>query len=337
MLRFVGKIAVASLFALLLSGCEGKEKATITKLPVTLRLSEVHAKGYPTAMADEEFARLVEENTQGRVKIEVRTGGALAENEIDAIEALKYGDLAFARVSAGPVASYVPKLNAIQMPYLYRSSSHMWNVLNSSIGQGILEDIERAGIGLIGLCFYDAGSRNFYSTKPIYSVSDMEGLKIRVQSNQMMIDMCSALGAEGVVGIGMAGVRSAIANGVIDAAENNWPTYQNSGDYTVAPYYIVDQHTRVPEILLASKKALERVSDADMEIIKQAAKQTQEFEIEKWKEKEQSAEQIVKANGNTVIELSSSAFAEFQSAMQPLYDTYGKGYESLINEIRTTN
>lgn len=322
--------------ALLFSGCQ-KEKFAVSKRPVTLRLSEVHARGYPTSLADSEFARLVEERTEGRVKIEVRTGGALAENESDAIEALKIGDLAFTRVSAAPVAEYVPKLNAIMLPYLYRSSDHMWKVLNGSIGQGMLNDVEKSGSGLIGLCYYDGGSRNFYITKPVRSVSDMQGLKIRVQNNQMMVDMCAALGATGVTGIGVASVRGAIESGVVDGAENNWPTYQSGGDYTVASNYILDQHTRVPEILIASKIVMERLDPADVTIIKECAKMTQEFEIKKWKEKEASSEQIVRANGNTIITLSSDAFKEFQDAMQPLYDKYGSLYTDIINSIRNTN
>ena len=313
-----------------------KNENTVTKRPVTLRLSEVHAKGYPTSLADEEFARLVEERTEGRIKIDVRSGGALADNESDAIEALKVGDLAFTRVSASPVAAYVPKLNAILLPYLYRNSDHMWNVLNSSIGQGMLEDIERSGSGLVGLCYYDGGARNFYVTKPVNSVADMEGLRIRVQSNQMMVDMCTALGAVGVTGIGVGAVRGAIENGTIDGAENNWPTYQSGGDYTAAHYYILEQHTRVPELLIASQKVLKRLDPEDVEIIKAVAKETQEFEIARWKERETSSEQIVRRNGNTIISLSPNAFAGFQDAMKPLYEKYGSEYSNIITQIQNT-
>ena len=325
-------VLVLAIFA----GC-GKNSATVTPLPKTLRLSEVHAKGYPTALADAEFAELVEEKTQGRIKIEVRTGGALAESETDAIKALQYGDLAFARVSAAPVATFVPKLNAIQLPYLYKSSSHMWNVLNSRIGQDMLSDIEKSNSGLVGLCYYDGGSRSFYTTMPVSRVSDLAGLRIRVQNNQMMVDMCTALGAQAVIGIGMAQVAGKITSGEIDGAENNWPTYQSVGDYKVAQYYVLDQHTRVPEILLASKKVLDKLSKEDMELIREAAKETQEYEIQKWQEKEQSSEQIVRANGNTITTLSSAAFREFQDAMQPLYAKYGSDYQSIITEIRNTN
>lgn len=301
--------------------------------PVVLKLSEVHAEGYPTSLADHEFARLVEEKTQGRVKVEVYTGGTLYGQETAAIEALQVGDLAFARVSASPVASYVPALNAIQMPYLYNNGAHMWAVLNGEVGQKMLSDIEASGSGLMGLCYYDAGSRSFYLTKPVNRVADMKGLKIRMQNNKMMVRMVELLGATGVTGIGPNDVYSAITQGVIDGAENNWPTYQNMGDYEAAKYYILDQHTRVPEILLGSVAALKKISKQDLDIIKQVAKSTQEFEIAEWAKKEASSEQIVRAAGTTVITLKSDAFAEFQSKMAPLYQEFGSAYTDIINKI----
>lgn len=323
-----------SLFSI---SCSKKNEAVIVKHPVTLRLSDNHAKGYPTTMADEEFGRLVEQETEGRIKIEVRAGGALAENEGDAIEALKHGDLAFTRVSASSVSSYVSKINAIQFPYLYKSSDHMWKVLNGSIGQSILEEIEKSGSGLVGLCYYDAGSRNFYVTKPVNSVKDMKGLRIRVLNSPIMLDMCEALGAKGVTGLSMTQVRGAIERNEIDGAENNFPTYQSNGDYSIAPYFILDQHTRVPEILIASKKVLDRLDPADVEIIKRVAKQTQEYEIQKWREREEYSERIAKENGCTVIKLSSDAYSDFQAAMTPVYEKHGSQYTSIINSIRSTN
>ncbi|MEG0125998.1 MAG: TRAP transporter substrate-binding protein DctP, partial [Clostridia bacterium] len=181
-----------------------------------LKLSEVHAEGYPTALADHEFARLVEEKTEGRIKIEVFTGGTMYGQETESIEAMQLGDLAFARVSASPVASYVPVINAIQMPYLYKSGEHMWKVLNGEIGQKLLADIEASGSGLVGLCYYDGGSRSFYLTKAVHTVADMAGLKIRMQNNEMMVKMVEALGATGVTGIGPNDVYSSISTKIID-------------------------------------------------------------------------------------------------------------------------
>ena len=299
----------------------------------TYRLSEVHAEGYPTALADREFARLVEERTDGRINIEVYTGGTLYGEETGAIEALQVGDLAFTRVSASPVASYVPAANAIQMPYLYKSGDHMWDVLNGDIGQKLLADIEASGSGLVGLCYYDAGSRCFYLTKEVNKVEDMKGLKIRMQNNRMMVRMVELLGGTGVTGIGPNEVYSAIQTGTVDGAENNWPTYQNMGDYEVAKYYILDHHTRVPEILLMSKMVKDELSDADFAIIQQCAKDTQEYEIQKWAEKEASSEKIVRDAGTKVVELTSEAFAGFQKAMTPLYEEFGKDYKDIIAAI----
>jgi len=312
---------------------QGATEAVAVK-PITLKLSEVHAEGYPTSLADHEFARLVEEKTNGRVKVEVYTGGTLYGQETAAIEALQVGDLAFARVSASPVASYVPALNAIQMPYLYNNSKHMWAVLDGEIGQKMLADIEASKSGMMGLCFYDAGSRSFYVTKAVRKVSDMAGLKIRLQNNKMMVRMAELLGATGVTGIGPNDVYSAITQGVIDGAENNWPTYQNMGDYEAAKFYILDQHTRVPEILLASVAALKDVSATDLAIIKECAKATQAFEIAEWAKKEASSEAIVRAAGTTVIELEPAVYAEFQSRMAPLYTEYGAAYTDVINKIK---
>ena len=252
----------------------------------TLVLSEVHAEGYPTTLADQEFARLVEERTEGRIKVEVYSGGQLYGEETGAIEALQLGDIAFARVSASPVASYVPAMNAIQMPYLYKNADHMWAVLDGEIGQNMLAEVEASGSGLVGLCWYDAGARSYYTTKPVTCVADMAGLKIRMQNNNMMVDMTNVLGGVGVTGIGPNEVYSAIKQGTIDGAENNWPTYQNMGDYEAATYYVLDEHTRVPEVLLGSAAALAELDPADVEIIKQCAKETQEYEKQKWAEKE---------------------------------------------------
>ena len=313
---------------------------------VTLKLSEVHAEGYPTTLADHEFARLVEERTEGRVKIDVYSGGSLYGEETGAIEALQLGDLAFSRVSASPVSSYVPAMNAIQMPYLYKSGEHMWAVLDGEIGQGMLAEVQASGSGLVGLCWYDAGARSYYTNKPVTCMADMKGLKIRMQNNKMMVAMTNVLGGVGVTGIGPNEVYSAISQGTIDGAENNWPTYQNMGDYEAAPYYVLDKHTMVPEILLASEAVLSELDEADVQIIRECAKETQAYEREKWAEKEASAEKIVREAGCTITELTPEAFAEFQAAMttpvtgvegiddgKSLYEMYGGAYQDVIDAI----
>lgn len=309
-----------------------------TSKSVTLKLSEVHVDGYPTTMADQEFARLVKEKTEGRVNIEVYSNGTLYGEETGAIEAMQVGDCGFARVSASPVANYVPALNAIQLPYLYNSADHMWAVLNGEVGQNMLDAVQKSGSGLIGLCWYDSGSRNFYTTREVRQAKDIKGMKIRMQNNTMMCRIIELCGGTPVTGIGPNDIYSAIQQGVIDGAENNWATYYSKGDYEVAKYFCLDAHTRIPEILLGSVAALKKagISEADIAIIKECAKQTQEYEIAQWKAMEKKAESAVRANGNIVYEPTVEDLKTFQNAVAAIYTEYGKGYENIIEKIRNT-
>ncbi len=239
------------------------------------------------------------------------------------------GELGFARVSAAPVANFV-------LPYLYKSKEHMWAVLNGKIGQDMLNKVQASKSGLIGLAWYDSGSRCFYLTKKVTSPKEMAGLKIRVQDNKMFVRLIELLGATPVTGIGPNDIYSNIMSGVIDGAENNWPTYHTKGDYKAAKYYILDHHTRVPEILLASETALKKakVSDADMKLIKQAAKETQEFEIKEWEKMEKKSEAAVRAEGTIVVPLTAQQLEAFQKAVEPIYKEFGGQYMNIINEIR---
>ena len=314
-----------------------------TASALTLKLSEVHIDGYPTTEADREFARLVEEKTEGRIKIEVYANASLYGEETGAIEAMQMGDIAFARVSASPVSSYVPAMNAIQMPYIYKNADHMWAVLDGEIGQKMLEEVEASGSGLVGLCWYDSGSRNFYTKTLVEKPADLKGLKIRMQNNAMMVDMTNVLGGVGVTGIGPNDIYSAITQGTIDGAENNWPTYYTKGDYEAATFFCLDGHTRVPEVLLASAEVMSELDEEDVAIIKACAKETQEYEKMLWAKMEAEAEAAVRANGNTITVPTAEAIAEFQAAMTTpsdvlggvsLYEKYGKGLEEYIDAIK---
>ena len=310
--------------------------SVLAAAPIKLKLSEIHQDGYPTTLADREFARLVKEKTEGRIEITVYPNGVLNATEAEGIEALVLGELGFARVSAAPVASFVPDLDAIQLPYLYKNADHMWAVLNGQIGQDMLAKIQSSGSGLIGLCWYDAGSRCYYLTKKVSTPKEMAGLKIRMQDNKMMVKMTELLGGVSVTGIGSNEIYGSIMSGVIDGAENNWPTYDTKGDYKAAKYYILDHHTRVPEILLMSEASMRqrKVSAADIAIIKQCAKATQEYEIAQWKEMEKKSEANVRAGGTVVVSLTPAEMKLFQDAMKPLYadPAYAK-YSSIINAI----
>ena len=211
----------------------------------------------------------------------------------------------------------------------------MWAVLDGKIGQDLLSKIQSSKSGLVGLSWYDAGSRNFYLTKKATTPKEMAGLKIRMQDNKMMCRLVELLGATPVTGIGSNDIYSNIMSGVLDGAENNWPTYHTKGDYKAAKYFILDNHTRVPEILMASEASLKKakVTASDIAIIKECAKATQAFEIKQWNAMEKKSEAAVRADGAIVVELTAKELQLFQDAMAPLYKEYGSQYTSIINAI----
>ena len=233
--------------ALILSGCagvfQGKEKETEPDFVLTY--AENQAEDYPTTQGADKFAELVKEKTEGKVEILVNAGGSLGD-EKSVIEQLQFGGIDFARVSISTVAEYIPKLNVLQMPYLYTGADHMWKVLEGPIGDDFLNSFD--GSGLIALSWYDAGARSFYnSIKPIEKLEDIKGMTIRVQESELMSDTVRALGAVPVPMI-YGEVYSGLQTGKVDGAENNWPSYESAGHYEVAKYFTVDEHSRVPEV-----------------------------------------------------------------------------------------
>ncbi len=298
---------------------------------MVLRLGETHVADYPTTKGDMEFARLVEERTGGRIKIEVYHSKQLGEEKA-VIEQVQFGAIDFTRVSISPLAAFAPAFDALQMPYLYRDEEHMWKVLNGPIGEEFLNSLEPASF--VGLAWYDSGARNFYNSKrEIKSVADLKGLKIRVQESKLMMGLVSALGAVPTP-MPFGEVYSALQTGVIEGAENNWPSYFSTSHYEVAKFFTLDGHTRVPEILIASKTSMDRLPKEDQQIIMQAAKDSMPFQIKLWKEFEKVSEEKVTAAGSIVTHLTPEAVAEFQKAMEPLYSELTPELKATVKKIQ---
>jgi tripartite ATP-independent transporter DctP family solute receptor len=312
---------------------QGQQEAATAAKPLVLRLAENHPDGYPTVIGDLEFARLVKERSNGRIIIEVYNNAQLGD-EKSAIEQVQFGGIDFTRVSISPLSNFNPLLNALQMPYLYRDAEHVWKVLNGDIGKYFLDSMEDSGF--VGLTYYDSGARNFYnSVKPIYTVADMKGMKIRVQESTLMMGLVSALGAVPTP-MPYGDVYSALQTRVIDGAENNWPSYDTSSHYEVAKYLSIDEHTRVPEMIIASKITMDKLSEADQELIKQAAKDSSPVQIKAWADFEKKSEAKVVAEGVKVNAINSQA--EFANAMTGLYDTMltaeGKEWVKKIQAVK---
>ena len=284
---------------------------------VTLRSSDTHPDGYPTVEAVKAMGEQLKAATDGRICIEIFASAQLGE-EKDTIEQTQFGVIDLNRVSLGPFNNIIEETQVPSLPYIFRSVDHMHRVMDGEIGDQILEAF--SDHDLIGLAFYDGGSRSFYnSEKPITSIEDMAGMKFRVMQSDMFVDMVAALGANATP-MPYGEVYSSIQTGVIDGAENNWPSYDTSGHYEVAKYYTLDQHLIVPEVLVMSKMSWDKLSPEDQALVRQAARDSVPVMRELWQAQEKASEEKVRAAGVEIVtDIDKTPFIE---AMAPVYEKY---------------
>ena len=311
--------------------CQKQETAS-DKPELVLRYAENQPEDYPTTQAALAFGNLLEEQTGGRVKVAVYSKGELGA-EMSVIQQIQFGGIDFARVSLSQLAEYMPALNVLQLPFLYQDADQMWRVLDGSIGDEFLTRLD--AIDLTGLSWFDAGVRSFYTREKVTGLDDLQGLTIRVQESDMMSDMITALGAKPAQVV-YSKVYAALHNAEIDGAENNWPSYEVMGHYEVAPFFLKDEHTRVPEVQLASPAVMEKLAALDEsfpEVIRACARESAQKERELWARREADAEQNMRKLGICVTELDEAEKARFRAAVQPMYDRF-RSHAKLIQRIR---
>ena len=284
---------------------------------ITLKASDTHPDGYPTVEGVKAMGKMLEEKTDGRICIEMFHSAQLGE-EKDTIEQTQFGVIDLNRVSFGPFNNIIPETQIPSLPYIFRSVDHMHKVMDGDVGADILGAF--SDHDLIALTSYDAGSRSFYnSQKPIKTLEDLAGMKFRVMQSDLFVDMVGALGANATP-MPYGEVYSSIQTGVIDGAENNWPSYESSGHFEVAGYYTLDQHLMVPEVLVMSKKTWDSLSAEDQALVMEAAKESTAVQRKLWAEREAASEEKVRAAGNEIItEIDKTPFIE---AMAPVYEKY---------------
>lgn len=291
--------------------------AAFAECEVSLKSSDTHPDGYPTVAAVQKMGELVKERTGGRVCIEVFHSAQLGE-EKDTIEQTKFGVIDLNRVSMGPFNNLIEETKVVSLPYIFRNVDHMHKVMDGPIGDDIKAAFEPQGY--IALAFYDGGSRSFYnSQKPITSMADLAGMKVRVMQSDIFVDMMAAMGASATP-MPYGEVYSAIQTGVIDGAENNWPSYESSGHFEVAKYYTLDEHLIVPEVLVMSKVSWDKLTPEDQAVIKQAALDSVPVMRELWVAREkESLDKVVAAGAEIITDIDKTAFME---AMVPVYEKH---------------
>jgi len=281
-----------------------------------LKSSDTHPDEYPTVEGVKYFGELIKERTGGRYAVEVYHSAQLGE-EKDTIEQVRSGVIELNRVSMAPFNGTVKESIVPALPYIFRSEDHMHKVMDGAIGEQIAKAFEDAG--LVVLAFYDAGARSFYnSKKPIKTVEDMKGLKFRVIQSDIFVDMTNALGANATP-MPYGEVYSSIETGVIDGAENNYPSYDTAKHVEVAKFYSLDEHTILPEVFVMNKTAFDKLTPEDQAIFKQAGKDSIAKQRELWAAKTGESKANVEKVGAQINEVDKQGFID---AMQPVYDKH---------------
>jgi len=280
------------------------------------RSSDIHPDDYPTVQAVKFMGERLKALSGGKHTIRVYPNGALG-GEKETIEQAKIGALAMVRVNVGAMNNVCGETIVPTMPFLFRSVEHMHKVLDGPVGEEILKACEKQGF--IGLGFYDSGARSMFTAKkPVKSFADMKGMKVRVQQSDLWVSMLEAMGANATP-MPMGEVYTGLKTGLIDAAENNYPTYESSRSFEVAKYFSKTEHSMAPEILLFSKRTFDKLSPEEQGWVRQAAKESVPYMRKQWAEREAKSLAIVKAGGAEIIEIDK---APFQAAMKPVYDKF---------------
>jgi tripartite ATP-independent transporter DctP family solute receptor len=296
----------------------------------TLRSTDIHPDGYPTVEAVKHIGKVLEERTKGRLKINVFHSGQLG-TEKDTIEQTRFGVIDMNRINMAPFNNLIPATNIPSLPFIFRSVDHMRKVMDGPIGDSILKEFEKHD--LVGLAFYDSGSRSFYNSKrPITKPDDMKGLKIRVQQSDMFVALVSALGANATP-MAFGEVYSALQTGVIDGAENNWPSYDSTKHFEVSKFYSMTEHSLSPEVLVMSKRSFDRLSKEDQEAVRTAARESVKVMRDLWDAREKTSEAKVKAGGAQVNSVDKQPFID---AMKPVYDRFvtDAALKKLVSDIQ---
>lgn len=273
----------------------------------TLRLGHSLDTGHAVHKALVYFQQQLTEVSSGKLKVTLYPSSQLG-SERDMIELLQIGSLAMTKVSTGPLEAFEPAMKVFSLPYVFRNKAHVWQVLNSEIGQQLLT--APVSVGLRGLAYFDAGSRSFYTcNQPVYTPADLQGLKIRSMKSQTAVSLLNALGVSATP-ISFGELYSALQQGVVDGAENNAITFYKAKHFEVCKYYTLDEHNSIPDIILMSQKVWLTLSDQEKQWLKDAITKAVTYQKVLWENETQEALSAVQAAGVTVIYPDKTTFSD---------------------------
>jgi len=308
----VGVVIASGLFAWKL-GSDRTNSGTVGNVK-ELRLAHGLDQNHPVHAAMLHWAKRLHELSGGKLDLQIFPNGQLG-SETDCTEQVQRGALAFVKTSTAALEGFVPEMAVYSMPYLFRDEDHYWQVLEGDIGKELLD--AGRNVGVQGVVYYDAGSRSFYTVrKPVLQPSDLKEMKIRVLPSRTLMDMVSIMGGA-PPSVPWGELYTALQQGMVDGAENNPPSFDTSRHYEVAKYFSLDEHVRVPDVVLASRIVWDSLSDQERAWIQQAADESVAFQRTLWK---QSTEETLKRLAEGGIEIVHPDKTAFQEAVKPMYD-----------------
>ena len=280
------------------------------------------------------MARLVEEKSGGRVKFQVFHSEQLG-TEVECLEKVQAGTLAITKVSAGPVGNFVPLYQVFSLPYLFRDEGHFWRTLDGEIGRDMLERIATRGdgspSGLHGLTYYDSGSRNFYTKRPVRSPQDLRGMKIRTMSDPVAMDMVQAMGGSPTP-VAWGELYTSLRQGAVDGAENNPPSLLTSRHFEICKFFTKNHHSRIPDVVVMSAAVWDTLNPDERRWITEAASESALFQRKLWAEESERTLDALREAGVEIIEVNTAAFEE---ATRPVMAKHATGeIGRLVEKIR---
>ncbi|OLS62512.1 TRAP transporter substrate-binding protein [Pseudomonas putida] len=293
-----------------------------------IKFADVHPAGYPTVVAEQNMGKKLEEATKGEITFKMFAGGVLG-SEKEVIEQAQIGAVQMARVSLGIVGPVVPDVNVFNMPFVFRDHDHMRKVIDGEIGQEILDKITNSEFNLVALAWMDGGTRSLYTKKPVRSLEDLKGMKIRVQGNPLFLDMMNAMGGNGIA-MDTGEIFSALQTGVIDGAENNPPTLLEHNHFQSAKYFTQTSHLILPEPVVMSKTTWNKLTPDQQALVKKVAREAQFEERALWDAKSAASEEKLKAAGVEFIVVDKKPFYDATASVR---EKYGAQYADLMKRI----
>lgn len=265
---------------------------------IVLKLAHGLDEAHPVHQAMILMKQRLEELTDGKATIDLYSGGVLG-GETDCLEQVQKGELAMTKVSTAALEAFIPEMKVFSIPFTFRDENHFWTTLNGDIGKKLLA--KGAAQNFQGLCYYDSGDRNFYSTKkPIRTIDDVKGMKIRVMNSRTAMDMINAMGGSPCP-ITWGELYTALAQGTVDAAENNPPSFDTSRHFEVCKYFTFSAHQRIPDMVIISTKVWSTLPQDVQAALQKAADESEIFQRKLWKEKTEQSLALAKEKGVELI------------------------------------